>query len=149
MLGRALHPWDVAPTWLRIADDPYQFYTAALVPIVVLVALIPSVPGELVLSLGLGGAARRRPGAARSPRPQRRASAARLAWQLDPARCRRSPSWPSRPASSAVPSLPLLALYIPIVAAAAAAGTVQGWWPRASRPSSLLGPELRSLGSHE
>ncbi len=57
MLGRALHPWDMAPAWLRIADDPYLFYTAALVPIVVLVALISQRPGELVLSLALGAGA--------------------------------------------------------------------------------------------
>ena len=70
MLGRALHPWDMAPTWLRIADDPYLFYTAALVPIVVLVALISQRPGELALSVGLGAAAVAMQALLGSPRPK-------------------------------------------------------------------------------
>ena len=145
MLGRALHPWDVAPTWLRIADDPYQFYTAALVPIVVLVALISQRPGELALSLALGGAAVATQALlghlGRSQRIR-----ARLGWQL----IRLLPPLAFVAVASRFiggSSLPLLALYIPIVAAAAAAGTVQAMVAAGVAAVVLLGPELRSLGS--
>jgi diguanylate cyclase (GGDEF)-like protein len=145
MLGRALHPWDMAPTWLRIADDPYLFYTAALVPIVVLVALISQQPGELALSLALGGTTVAiQVLLGHVGRTQR--LHARLGWQL----IRLLPPLAfvavvSRFVGGA--SLPLLALYIPIVAAAAAAGTVQAMVAASVAAVVLLGPELRSLGS--
>ena len=148
MLGRALHPWDMAPAWLRIADDPYLFYTAALVPIVVLVALISQRPGELVLSLWLGaGAIATQALLGHIGRTQRHH--ARLSWQL----IRLLPPLAfvavvSRFVGGA--SLPLLALYIPIVAAAAAAGTVQAMVAAGVAALVLLGPEIRDLGSsHE
>jgi diguanylate cyclase (GGDEF)-like protein len=145
MLGRALHPWDITPTWLRIADDPYLFYTAALVPIVVFVALIFQQPGELALSLALGGAAVATQALlghlGRSQRIR-----ARLGWQL----IRLLPPLAFVAVASRFiggASLPLLALYIPIVAAAAAAGAVQAMVAASVAAVVLLGPELRSLGS--
>ena len=145
MLGRALRPWDMVPSWLRFADDPYLFYTATLVPIVVLVALISQRPGELPLSLALGATAVSTQAllghVGRSQRLH-----ARLGWQL----IRLLPplafvAVASRYIGGA--SLPLLALYIPIVAAAAAAGTVQATVAAGVAAVVLLAPELRSLGS--
>ena len=145
MLGRALHPWDMAPAWLRIAGDPYLFYTATLVPIAVVVALIAQRPGELALALALGGAAVGTQALLGHVGRSRRMHA-RLAWQL----IRLLPplafvAVASRFVGGA--SLPLLALYIPIVAAAAASGTVQGMVAAGVAAVVLLAPELRSLGS--
>ena len=145
MLGRALRPWDMVPSWLRFADDPYLFYTATLVPIVVLVALISQRPGELPLSLALGATAVSTQALlGHVGRSQR--LLARLGWQL----IRLLPplafvAVASRYIGGA--SLPLLALYIPIVAAAAAAGTVQATVAAGVAAVVLLAPELRSLGS--
>ncbi|MGH2382650.1 MAG: GAF domain-containing protein [Candidatus Limnocylindria bacterium] len=131
MLGRALHPWDSAPGWLRVADDPYLFYTATLVPIVVLVALVGQRPGELAAAFWLGGVALGSQ-AILGYRGRRRALQGRLGWQL----VRLLPPLLFVALASRMvggPSLPLIALYIPVVAAAAAV--------------VLLGPELANLGS--
>jgi lipopolysaccharide export LptBFGC system permease protein LptF len=56
-LGDALRPARVVPTWARIGDDIYLLYTAALIPVVLLVALIAQRPGELWLALLLGALA--------------------------------------------------------------------------------------------
>ncbi|MGH2384447.1 MAG: hypothetical protein ACRDGB_05265, partial [Candidatus Limnocylindria bacterium] len=118
MLGRALHPWDSAPGWLRVADDPYLFYTATLVPIVVLVALVGQRPGELAAAFWLGGVALGSQ-AILGYRGRRRALQGRLGWQL----VRLLPPLLFVALASRMvggPSLPLIALYIPVVAAAAA-----------------------------
>ena len=144
-LGRALRPWAVAPSWRRIVDDPYLSYTAVLVPIVVLVALIAQRPGELVLALALGSVAVATQAllghVGRSQRLH-----ARLGWQL----IRLLPPLAFVAVASRFiggASLPLLPLYIPIVAAAAAAGRVQGTVAASVAAVLLLAPELRSLGS--
>ncbi|MGQ0609457.1 MAG: diguanylate cyclase [Chloroflexota bacterium] len=145
MLGRALHPWNSAPRWLRVAEDPYLFYTATLVPIVVVVALIGQRPGELAAALWLGGVALGSQ-AFLGHRGRRRALQSRLAWQL----VRLLPPLLFVALASRMvggPSLPLIALYIPVVAAAAAAGTAQGGAAAAIAAVVLLGPELADLGS--
>ena len=118
---------------------------AALVPIVVLMALITRRPDELVLSLALGGTAVATQvllgHLGRSPRVR-----ARLSWQL----IRLLPPLAFVAVASRFiggASLPLLSLYIPIVAAAAAAGTVQAMVAASAAAVLLLAPELRSFGS--
>jgi diguanylate cyclase (GGDEF)-like protein len=145
MLGRALHPLDHAPSWLRIADDPYLFYTATLVPIVVLVALIGRRAGELETAI-LVGLAAIAVQALLGEAGRRRRIQARVAWQL----LRLLPPLLFVGIATRTiggPSLPLIALYIPVVAAAAAAGTVQGAIAASFVAVALLGPELNNLGS--
>lgn len=126
-----------------VGDDPYLFYTATLVPVVLIVALIARRPGELwlavvlsVVTLGvqaaLGWLGRRR-------RVNRR-----VAWQL----IRLAPPLLFVATASRViggPSLPLIALYIPVVAGAAAAGTVQGAVAAGLAAIILLAPEITDL----
>ena len=145
MLGRTLHPFERTPASLRIADDPYLFYTAALVPIVLVVALLGRRPGEVELAILLGAAAV----AAQtflSLLGRRRRIHIRIGWQL----LRLLPpllfvAIASRSIGGS--SLPLIALYIPVVAAAAAAGTVQGGVAASFAGLALLAPELTDMGS--
>ena len=121
MLGRAAHPWGVAPSWIRIISDPYLFYTASLVPIVWIVAsttaagdfwtatLLGSTALGAQLLLGYIG--------------ERRHIKARIGWEL----LRLLPplafvAIASRTVGGS--SLPLIPLFIPVVAGAAAAGRV-------------------------
>lgn len=143
--GRALRPWDIAPRWLRVVDDPYLFYTSTLVPIVVLVALIGQRAGDLETSLLLGGGligAQATLGYV----GRRRSIHVRVGWQL----IRLLPPLVFVAVASrwiGGESLPLIALYIPVVAAAAAAGTVQGAIAATIAAVILLGPEFDNLGS--
>jgi putative methionine-R-sulfoxide reductase with GAF domain len=144
-LGRALRPWGAAPAWLRVADDPYLFYTATLVPVVLVVALLAQQPGDLVTSLVLSvlavGAQ-----AVLGMVGRRRAVSERVAWQV----LRLAPPLVFVALSTRLiggPSLPLIALYIPVVAAAAAAGAVQGALATAVAAVVLLAPEVQNLGS--
>ena len=145
MLGRALRPWRGAPRWLRVADDPYLFYTALLVPIVVVVALVGQRPGEPAVAVALGGLAICAQ-ALLGYIGRRQHLQPRIGWQL----IRLLPTLLFvAVASRAVggPSLPLIPLYIPVVAAAAAAGARQGSVAAAIAAVVLLGPELETLGS--
>lgn len=145
MLGRALHPWRGAPRWLRVADDPYLFYTATLVPIALVVALVGRRPGDLAEGFMLGAAAivaQTILGAV----GRRRRLGSRVGWQLIRLL---PPLLFVAIASRAIggPSVPLLALYLPVVAAAAAAGTLQGAIAASIAGLVLLTPELENLGS--
>ena len=144
-LGRVLNPWRVAPAWARIGDDPYLFYTATLVPIVLLVALVGQRAGDLpmaVLVSSLAIAVQ----ALLGYLGKRHRLAAKLGWQL----LRLLPPLAFVAVASRLiggPSLPLLALYIPIVAGAAAAGRSQGSVAAGLAAVVLLSPELTTLGS--
>jgi diguanylate cyclase (GGDEF)-like protein len=144
-LGDALRPARVVPTWARIGDDTYLLYTASLIPVVLLVALIAQRPGELWLATLLGALAVAGQMVLGMVGRRRRHSR-RVAWQI----VRLVPpllfvAIASR--SIGGPSLPLIALYIPVVAAAAAAGTVQGALAAGFAAAVLLAPELEALGS--
>lgn len=144
-LGDALRPVRVVPTWARIGDDVYLLYTASLIPVVLLVALIGQRPGELWLAMLLGTLAFGSQ-AILGVVGRRRRLSRRVAWQivrLVP------PLLFAAVASRSIggPSLPLIALYIPVVAAAAAAGTVQGALAAGFAATVLLAPELEDLGS--
>jgi len=130
--------------WLRAADDPYLFYTASLVPIVVLVALIDERGGDLPTAIVLGGTGFVTQ-AALGYLGRRRRLRSRLAWQL----LRLLPPLLFVAVASRLiggPSLPLLALYIPIVAAAAAAGAPQGATAAGLAVVVGIAPELVGLG---
>jgi len=144
MLGHALRPWRAAAPWRPIADDPYLFYTATLVPIVILVAILAQRPGEVAIAVALGAVAVGAQ-ALLGRVGKRRRLASRVAWQL----LRLLPPLAYVAVASRTiggPSVPLIALFIPIVAAAAAAGTVQGSVAATLAAAVLLAPELLSLG---
>jgi diguanylate cyclase (GGDEF)-like protein len=144
-LGRALRPWQLVRAGLRMGDDPYLMYTATLVPVVVVVALIARRPGEVWLALGLGAATVAMQ-AALGLIGNRRMVSRRVAWQI----LRLAPPLIFVALASRLiggPSLPLIALYIPIVAAAAATGTVQGAFAATFAAGVLMAPELENLGS--
>ena len=132
--------------WLPATIDPYLFYTATLAPIVISVAILGRRPGELaaasVLSLvaiGLQAVA----GAA-----GRRRWRTDFRWQL----LRLSIPLAYIAVTSHVvggPALPLISLYVPIVAAAGAMGMRQGLATAAFAGVIFLLPELTTLGSPE
>ncbi|MGI8999319.1 MAG: diguanylate cyclase [Candidatus Limnocylindria bacterium] len=145
LLSRTLDSWRMASARARVGDDPYLVYTATLVPIVVLVALVAQRAGELPMAVLLSGSAVAVQ-ALLGSLVRRRRLAARLGWQL----VRLIPPLAFVALASRLiggPSLPLLALYIPIVAAAAAAGKVQGSAAAGLAAAILIGPELASLSS--
>ncbi len=144
MLGRALHPWDIAPSWLRISKDPYLFYTASLVPIVWLVAAITQAGDFMAAALlcGIALAAQLLLGYVGA----RRHLQSRVVWQL----LRLLPPLALVAVASRFvggPSLPLIPLFIPVVAGAAAAGRVQGAVAAGVATAVILIPELASLSS--
>ncbi|MEJ7804139.1 MAG: diguanylate cyclase [Candidatus Limnocylindria bacterium] len=144
-LGRVLNPWRVAPAWARIGDDSYLFYTATLVPIVLLVALVGQRAGDLPMAILLSSLAIAVQ-AILGYLGKRHRLAAKLGWQL----LRLLPPLAFVAVTSRLiggPSLPLLALYIPIVAGAAAAGRRQGSVAAGLAAAVLLSPELTTLGS--
>jgi diguanylate cyclase (GGDEF)-like protein len=125
--------------------DPYFLYTATLMPVVVTVALLARRPGEIwiavvlsTMSIGVQlflGVDHRR-NLARHP----------IAWPL----VRLSVPLAYVGASVQLiggPALPLLALFVPVVAAAAAIGPIQGWITAGLTALIYLGPELGNLGS--
>jgi diguanylate cyclase (GGDEF)-like protein len=125
--------------------DPYVFYTATLAPVVIVVALLARRPGEVPVAIGISA------GAMLVQMLLRRASRVHarlgtLRWSMIRV------SIPLLYVTLAVqfiggPALPLLGLYIPIVAAAAAIGAAQGWMAAASTAVLILGPEVGDLGS--
>lgn len=144
MLGRAVHRWQTAPSWLRMINDPYLFFTASMVPIVWVVAsitadddfVIATLFGAVTLAaqllLGYVGA--------------RRHLQAKVGWQL----LRLLPPLTFVAIGSRFiggPSLPLLPLFIPVVAGAAAAGRVQGTVAAGVAGGVMLIPELAAFGS--
>ncbi|MGH2417442.1 MAG: hypothetical protein ACRDFY_03840, partial [Candidatus Limnocylindria bacterium] len=145
MLGRALRPSSVGARRLAFADDPYLFYTATLIPIVLAVAIIAQRPGELWAAIELSAATLAAQAILGSI--GRRALVSRhVAWHL----VRLAPPLVFVAIATRTiggPSLPLIPLYIPIVAAAAAAGTVQGALVAAFAAAVLLTPELADIGS--
>jgi diguanylate cyclase (GGDEF)-like protein len=144
-LGAALRPWRRPSRVTAVMADPYVFYTATLVPIVLAVALLARRPSEVPIALAISAAA------VLVQLLLRRAARAKV--RLGPV------AWtmvrlaiPLLYVTLAVqliggPALPLLALYIPVVAAAAAIGAAQGWMAAASAALLILGPELAELGS--
>lgn len=143
-IDRAIRPWRVDSRWLMVGDDPYLFYTATLVPVVLIVALIARRPGELWLAVVLS-AVTLGVQAALGWLGRRRRVNRRVLWQL----IRLAPPLLFVAAASRViggPSLPLIALYIPVVAGAAAAGTVQGAVAAGLAAVILLAPEITDLG---
>ena len=128
-----------------MAADPYLLYTATLVPVVLAVAIAAQRPREVPMALGLSAAAigaqwllaRWAPDAIRR-RPRLR-SMLRLVVPLGYV-------------GLAVqliggPALPLLALFAPVVAGAAAIGPFQGWVTAAVAAAVYLLPEIGDLGS--
>ena len=144
-LGAALRPWRRPSPLGAAMADPYVFYTATLVPVVLAVALLARRPSEVPIGLALSAAA--------MLVQMLLTRAARVKIRLGPM------GWsmvrlaiPLLYVTLAVqfiggPALPLLALYIPVVAAAAAIGAAQGWMAAASTTFLILGPELGDLGS--
>lgn len=134
-------------TGLRLADDPYLLYTATLVPVVVIVALLARRPGEVWLALGLSAitvTGQAYLGAYGTRRRLRR----RVAWQI----IRLAPPLLYVALTSRLiggPSLPLIPLYVPVVAAAAATGALQGALAATFAAAVLLAPELESFGSSD
>lgn len=145
MLSRALHPLDAAPSWLGFADDPYVSYTAMLVPVVVLVAFMRQQAGELATALVLSGSVIAVQ-ALLGWIGRRRHLHARVGWQL----LRILPALAFVAVASQLiggPSLPLLPLFVPVVAGAAASGGVQAMVAAGLAATLLLGPELQDLGT--
>ncbi len=143
-IGRVLDPWRVAPPWARIGDDPYLFYTATLVPIVLLVAAVGQRTGDLAMGILLSSLAIAVQ-ALLGYLGKRHRLAAKLGWQL----LRLLPPLAFVAVASRMiggPSLPLVSLYIPIVAGAAAAGRAQGSVAAGLAAAVLLSPELTTLG---
>jgi diguanylate cyclase (GGDEF)-like protein len=129
----------------RLAADPYLLYTATLVPVVLAVAFAARRPGEVAIAIVLSAAAI----AIQAllihglPRPVRRRARLRSLVRL---------SIPLAYVGLAVqlvggPALPLLALFAPIVAGAAAIGRFQGWATAAVAAAIALLPEVGNLGS--
>jgi len=144
-LGRALRPWALAPSWLSIAGDPYLFYTATLVPIALVVAAIARQPGDVV-EAAIASAATLTAQALLGEIGRRHQLSSRVAWQL----VRLLPPLAFAGVMTRFiggPSLPLITLFIPVVAAAAASGTVQGAVAATVAALFLLTPELANLGS--
>ena len=144
MLGRAERRWGVAPSWVRIISDPYIFYTASLLPIVWIVSSITAA-GDFWVATALGITAL----AAQLLLGYigiRRHLQARVGWQL----LRLVPplafvAIASRTVGGS--SLPLIPLFIPVVAGAAAAGKVQGVVATGVAVAVMLVPELASFSS--
>lgn len=125
--------------------DPYLLYTATLVPVVLAVAVAAQRPREVPMALGIS------------------ASALGAQWLLArwvPDAIRRRPRLrsmlrlgvPLGYVGLAVqliggPALPLLALFAPVVAGAAAIGPFQGWVTAAVAAAVYLLPEIGNLGS--
>lgn len=127
-----------------VGDDPYLFYTATLVPVVLIVALIARRPGDLSLALVLS-AVTLGVQACLGWLGRRRQVSGRVVWHI----IRLAPPLLFVAAASRTiggPSLPLIALYIPVVAGAAAAGPVQGAVAAGLSAIALVAPELTNLG---
>ena len=129
----------------RLAADPYLLYTATLVPIVLIVAMAARRPGEFVIAVGLSAAAVALQAllAHGLPRWVRRRARLRSLIRL---------AVPLAYVGLAVqlvggPALPLLALFAPVVAGAAAIGPFQGWTTAAVAAAVALLPEVGNLGS--
>ncbi|HEV8053994.1 MAG TPA: diguanylate cyclase, partial [Candidatus Limnocylindrales bacterium] len=121
------------------------FYTATLVPIVLLVALVGQRAGDLPMAILLSSLAIAVQ-ALLGYLGKHHRLAAKLGWQL----LRLLPPLAFVAVASHLiggPSLPLLSLYVPIVAGAAAAGRAQGSVAAGLAAVVLLSPELTTLGS--
>ncbi|HYI66915.1 MAG TPA: diguanylate cyclase [Candidatus Limnocylindrales bacterium] len=133
----------MASTWVRIFRDPYVFYTASLLPIVWVVSLTTAA-GDFWVATALGSAAL----AAQLLLGYlgiRRHQQAHVGWQL----LRLIPPLAFVAIASLTvggSSLPLIPLFIPVVAGAAAAGKVQGVVATAVAVAVMLS-ELASLSS--
>lgn len=141
LFGRSGQRW----AWLGISADPYLFYTGTLIPIAVVVALAGRQAMELAAAL-LTGAVTIAVQALLGRFGVSRHLNGRVPWQL----VRLLPPIAFVAIATRLvggPSLPLIALFIPIVAAAAASGATQGFTAAALVASVLLVPELSTLGS--
>ena len=138
-------PWQGAVRRMHLTSDPYLFYTASLVPIAVAVAFLGREDGHVGAALAVGIAVVGIQALLGSIGRRRRYDH-RVAWQL----LRLLPALIFVALVSRLiggPALPLISLYIPVVAAAAAAGRVQGLAAAAVAAVVLVGPELGHLGS--
>jgi diguanylate cyclase (GGDEF)-like protein len=144
LLGRALRTIRLVRR-AGLSADPYFFYTATLAPVVLAVAIIARRPGELAAALALSAAAI----AAQTLLgilERRRRLGGHVGWHivrllvplLFVAIANRSIGGSA---------FPLLALYIPVVAGAAAAGTIEGAVAAGVAAFALLLPEIGDLGS--
>jgi diguanylate cyclase (GGDEF)-like protein len=141
-----VRPW----AWARrigrlVSADSFLLYTATLVPVVTAVAFAAQRPREVPMAIGISAAAL----AAQwllahwSPPALRRRTRLRSMLRL---------AVPLAYVALAVqliggPALPLLALYVPVVAGAAAIGPFQGWVTAALAAAVYLLPEVGNLGS--
>jgi diguanylate cyclase (GGDEF)-like protein len=135
----------MARAWLRTARDPFVFYTATLVPIVMLVAWMGERPGDLWRASLLGaGTVAAQILLRHYARPRRRNG--QRGMQL----LRLLPPLAFVALASLLVggrSMPLIALFVPVVAGAAAAGLVQGVIAAGIAAGVLLLPELFGPGS--
>lgn len=141
----AVLPWRWARHAIRpLRNDPYLLYTATLVPVVLVVAVAGRRPWEIGIAIVVSAAAV--------------AAQAGFGWAPRPIRVRRR-TWslirllvPVVYVGASVqlvggPSLPLLALFVPVVAGAAAVGAFQGWVIAAVAATVYLLPEIEHLAS--
>jgi diguanylate cyclase (GGDEF)-like protein len=141
-----LRPWPGFPRALAVGADPYLFYTATLTPVVMGVALLARRPGEPALALALSVMAIAAQLVLGHIRFHRLGRTSKIAWPLVRL------AVPLLYVGASVqliggPALPLLALFVPIVAGAAAIGAVQGWITAGLTALVYLLPELGNLGS--
>ena len=142
-VARGAVPLRLAFGQFSAVADPYVLYTATLAPIVVAVALLARRPGEIGWALSLSGLAIATQYVLSRWRPLRDSS---LPWQL--ARIGVAMVYVTACVQLiGGPALPLLGLYVLIVAAAAAVGAAQGWITATVAAALYLLPELGELGS--
>lgn len=125
--------------------DPYLLYTATLVPVVLLVALAARREGEVALAIAMSVAAILLAGLLPRIVPRRWQRSRRI-WPLVRL------AIPLFYVAAAVqwiggPALPLLSLFIPVVAGAAALGTFHGWATAAVASVIFLLPGFDELGT--
>ena len=130
---------------LGLLTDPYFTYTLTLMPIVLAVAILARRPGEVTIAIVLSVAAA---GIQLALGLEHRRNVARhpIGWSM--ARL----AVPVLYVGASVqliggPALPLLVLFVPVVAGAAAIGSIQGWITAGLTALIYLAPELGSLGS--
>jgi diguanylate cyclase (GGDEF)-like protein len=129
----------------EILTDAYFMYTATLVPVVVIVAVVARRPGEVWVATALSVAAMAIQGSL-GVKHRHNVVHHPIAWPLVRL------AVPLAYVGAAVqliggPSLPLLALFVPVVAAAAAIGPIQGWVIAGFTALVYLLPEFGNLGS--
>lgn len=136
---------EVSRAWRRAVAEPYLLYTATLVPVVLIVAVAAQRPGETPFAIALSTVAlivQFQLGRWRTPLRRTHPRA----WSLIRL------GVPLLYVGLSVqfiggPALPLLALFVPVVAGAAAIGPFQGWMTASFAAVVYLLPELGNLAS--